>query len=323
MDRLAPGKRLAAILSPVLTWLPIVVAAWFLARACALVLSSPALPAAPLVSSTPARPVVEAGAAMPPFAHFAALESNNLFNLNSHAPPQAAAPQQRQQAALNAFLMGTVESLLPEDTRAIILHEGTQYTLRPGQGIAGFILKDIRRGTAVFETANGQTVELTSGAFAALPAALPPAPVPAPAAQSQRTREAAAPVVSAAQDPAQGLVIQPPDTQQATPEVASGPAIPLPAAALGASELANMVRRGILAPSENNNGLVVLRAPNNLLLRALGLQQGDVITEVNGKPATIMSDNRQMLRELESGSLSLSLLREGRQESITLRISAQ
>ena len=153
---LASGKKFVAVLG----WLAIAVTAWFLAKACALALSPPALPAAPAFSATATLPDMTPGQGLPPFAHFSALETNNLFNLNSHTPTVAVQSSQAQ--GLKAFLMGTVEAPLPEYSRAVIQYQGKQYMLRPGQSIANFVLKEIRRGTAVFE-ANGQTVKLVTG----------------------------------------------------------------------------------------------------------------------------------------------------------------
>lgn len=279
---LASGKKFAAVLG----WLSIVVAAWFLARACALALPPPALPAAPTLSSTATLPDQKSGPRLPPFAHFSVLETNNLFNLNSHAP--AVAALQPQAKALNAILMGTVDAPLPEHARAVIQYQGKQYMLRPGESIAGFVLKEIRRGIAAFE-ANGRIAELVTG-------------------NSGDLRPGSARAQNADQ--------QPDEPQQ---EVLLS--VPLAVASLAVASLAAPEVRDILVPNEDASGLVVRETAGNLILTTMNLKPGDVLTGVNGKPATIITDSRQMMRELESGSLTISLLREGRQESVTLRIS--
>lgn len=151
---LVSGKKFAAVF----VWLSIIATAWFLAKACALAAMPPALPAAPAFSSTAALPDRKSGSGMPPMSHFAVLETNNLFNLKSHAPTMtASAPK-----TLNAILMGTVEAPLQEDARAVIQHQGKQHMLRPGQDIAGFVVKEVRRGIVVLE-AGDRPVELVIG----------------------------------------------------------------------------------------------------------------------------------------------------------------
>ncbi len=143
------GKKFTGLL----IWLAVILTAWLLARACAFALTPASLPMAPLFSAAAAAPAP--GSTMPPFSSYAALQSNNLFNLKSHNRT-ASGP-----AAFNAILMGTVEARRPEDTRAIIQHQGKQHTLRPGQEIAGYTVKEIRRDTVLLE-GNGRTVELVS-----------------------------------------------------------------------------------------------------------------------------------------------------------------
>ena len=160
---LVSGRKFTAVF----IWLSIVVAAWFLARACALALAPSALPPAPAFSSKAVPASQKPGSSMPPFARFSALETNNLFNLKSHTPVASSAK------ALNAILMGTVEAPLPEDTRAVIQHQGKQYMLAPGQDIAGYVVKEIRRGTVVLE-GNGRTVELVTANTGEIPSAVKP-----------------------------------------------------------------------------------------------------------------------------------------------------
>jgi len=150
---LVSGNKVASVSG----WLAVVIVAWFLARALALFMAPPSLPAAPSLSATAALPERKFGPTMPPFTTYAVLQSNNLFNLNSHTPVVVAQPVQVK--TLDAYLMGTVEAPKQEDARAVILHQGKQHMLSPGQTIADYVVKEIRRGAVVLES-NGKIVEL-------------------------------------------------------------------------------------------------------------------------------------------------------------------
>ena len=150
---LASGNKVATVFG----WLAVVISAWFLAKALALAMAPPSLPIAPAISATTTLPERRFSQTMPPFSTYAVLQSNNLFNLNSHTPVVVAKPVQVK--ALDAYLMGTVEAPKQEDARAVILHQGKQYMLSPGQTIADHVVKEIRRGAVVLES-NGKIVEL-------------------------------------------------------------------------------------------------------------------------------------------------------------------
>ena len=147
-----------------LVWVILGVAAYLSSRAVAFMLVPDTVPGgrapAGKAASAAAGTGASSQAAAPARVDTSAIDGNNLMALKTHGAKAApVAPPPPPPPSFSAALLGTMGSFDEAGARAIVLFQGQQHVLRPGESLAGFTLVSVSRGEAVFQ-GFGQDVSL-------------------------------------------------------------------------------------------------------------------------------------------------------------------
>ena len=226
-----------------------------------------------------------------PVEAYAVIVERNLFRTTDRPiVADAMDPGMLETTSLPLDLYGTIAG---EDGRGYAIIEERdkkkQRLYKVGDRVAGAAIVKILRNAVVLRVGENDQVlkkkEIVARGSNRLPAAAPPGPAPSP---------------SAAPRP------------QARPPQAPPPGSP--------SDLASLLTQARVTPhvtvgsSGKPDGVVINEIQPGSLFESVGLVNGDVIQEVNGRAVTGVADLVAMYRDLKPGlSLSVKVTRAGRQ----------
>ena len=232
-----------------------------------------------------------ADAARDPVEAYAVIVERNLFRTTDRPiVADAMDPGMLETTSLPLDLYGTIAG---EDGRGYAIIEERdkkkQRLYKVGDRVAGAAIVKILRNAVVLRVGESDQVlkkkEIATRGSNRLPAAAPPGPAPAPGAAPR---------------------------PQARPPQAPPPGSP--------SDLASLLTQARVTPhvtagsSGKPDGVVINEIQPGSLFESVGLVNGDVIQEVNGRAVTGVADLVAMYRDLKPGlSLSVKVTRAGRQ----------
>lgn len=244
-------------------------------------------------------------------ADYTAIANWHLFGQPKTAPPAAAPlPQKAPETRLNLKLVGTFASDGGGKALALIAEgNNEEHVYKPGEFVPGGARLDsiLRDRVVLYRNGNLETLSLPkeSGAGSST---TPPAPAPVDEAASVDYPTPVAeppPAVAAASEPQ--VIDASAIAGRLRTEVATRPE------ALQDLAFAN--------PHLENGRFMGFRLQpgrDRRLFQQLGLQQGDVITQINGTPLTDAAQGFTLLQELLSANLiNIQILRDGTEIPLT------